>query len=65
MKYLLPLFPPFAAFGPLFLIMGADEGWTRFTPFLGAIMTSLALFTLFGLLARHHRALESGRLEEA
>ena len=52
MKILLPLFPAMAAFGPLFMVMGSGRPgsliWIRY---VGALMTTIALFTIFGLVA--------------
>ena len=55
---LIPFFPAFASFGPLLIAIScAADGWPTLAAILGALMTSGALMTLFGLSHDHHKKL--------
>jgi len=59
MKVLLPLFPAMAGFGPLFMVMGSGRpGSLIWIPYVGALMTTIALFTIFGRLATQVREMQ-------
>jgi len=59
MKVLLPLFPAMAGFGPLFMVMGSGRpGSLIWIPYVGALMTTVALFTMFFLLATQAKEMQ-------
>ena len=67
LKYLTVLVPGLS-FGPLFMVIGLQPHGMTWFAYLGAIMTSVCVLVLFGILARYvpilHELEESGRLEE-
>jgi hypothetical protein len=54
MKILLPLFPSFACFGPILMVLfsSSDVLWIRLVGYAGAFMTSGAFFVLLALCQR-------------
>ncbi len=59
-KILLPLFPAFAAFGPVMMVMGARSAGTPWVAYFGALMCSIALMTLLMLFAQLAKEQQKG-----
>ena len=58
MRILFPLVPALVAFGPIFIVIGLQPSGMTWVAYAGALMTSVGVLCVFGLLCSQVRELQ-------